>query len=107
MKKSLKILSVIIILLIGFMIFPAKIYATDLTEIPVIGEEGTGTGTGTGTGSGSTIIPVNDDKLADDKVADDKVLPDAGFDSNMVYIIAALAIFAVFAYVKVVKYNVD
>lgn len=102
MKKSLKILSLIIIILLGLMILPMRVYAGDLTPIPVEGEDD---------GSGTTIITgddtSNDDKVADDKVADDKVLPDAGFDSNMIYIISALAIFAVFAYVKVVKYNVE
>ncbi len=119
MKKNLKIISVITVLLLSLVIMPMKVFATgDLTlpnPIPVENNQGgtttgggsdvtTGAGTGETTGGSTDLV---EDKVAEDKVADDKVLPDAGFDQSMIYIIAALVLFAVFAYFKVVKYNLD
>ena len=105
MKKSMKILSIIIILVIGLMLLPVKSYATgDVTVIPIENQNET---TSIITSAESTSTSDTSGILAEDKIADDKVLPDAGFENKMVFIILSLVVFAVFAYVKVVKYNID
>ena len=118
MKKSLKIVSIITVLMLILSFTSLKVYATDeLTPIPIETEgdiTGGPTGETTITDETPTITDteisddkIADDKVAEDKIAEDKVLPDAGFDQSMIYIIAALILFAVFAYIKVVKYNLD
>ena len=115
MKKSIKILSIITILTIGLMLLPLKAYATDsITVIPIEDEEQEQATTivpSTGTTDTDKEADVDkkavDDKVVEDKIAEDKVPPDAGFESNMVFIILSLVVFAVFAYIKVVKYNIE
>lgn len=113
MKRNIKIVSIIVVLLLTFWILPLKVFASGgITPIggegDIIPIEGENDPLGdTGGGGGSTDPVVDDDVLAEDKVAEDKSLPDAGFDHRMIYIITALIVFAVFAYFKVVKYNLD
>ena len=119
MKKNIKILSMVIVLIIMmFSVLSLNVYATLTPADPIpigdINDDNTTpviTNDNTNTNTNNEYAPLNsdvtDDKVVEDKVADDKVLPDAGFDTNMLYIISALIIFAVFAYIKVVKYNVD
>lgn len=104
MKRNVKIFSIILILVITLVALPLKVYASDVTpQIPIEGEEPTPTPTPNPVVTGDET----ENTVAEDKIAEDKTLPDAGFDKNMIYIISALIIFAVFAYIKVVKYNVD
>lgn len=120
MKKNIKILSMVIVLIIMmFSVLSLNAYATLTPADPIpiggdINDDNTtpvitnndNTNTNTNTNTNNEVVALNDE-IAEDKVAEDKVLPDAGFDTNMLYIISALIIFAVFAYIKVVKYNVD
>lgn len=115
MKKNIKILSMVIVLIIMmFSVLSLNAYATLTLADPIpiggdINDDNTtpvitnndNTNTNTNTNTNNEVVALNDE------VAEDKVLPDAGFDTNMLYIISALIIFAVFAYIKVVKYNVD
>lgn len=117
MKKNIKILSMVIVLIIMmFSVLSLNVYATLTPADPIpigdINDDNTtpvitnNENTNTNTNTNNEVVTLNNE-IAEDKVAEDKVLPDAGFDTNMLYIISALIIFAVFAYIKVVKYNVD
>lgn len=111
MKKNIKIL--VIILIIGiFILLPFKVYAGNVTpisnEYPVIEQENITQNTTQNTNpyvenQNNEVTTLTTDK----ELAEDKALPDAGFNKNMIYVITALVIFAIFAYIKVVKYNVE
>ncbi len=112
MKKYIKILSVILLLVLTMTLLPLKVFATgDINPLPV--EEQTNNTVNSGVVNETTDLTKSGDNtevttLGEDKnIAKDKNLPDAGFDRNMIYIISALVVIAVFAYIKVVKYNVD
>lgn len=123
MKKNFIKISLILVLLTTIIVLPLNVFASEFTDVQPIGIEGQQTSNQnttntTNTDNTNSIVEANvnttttsttqnTDKVAEDKIAEDKVLPDAGFDKNMIYIISALIIFAVFAYIKVVKYNID
>lgn len=109
MKRNIKKAIIILVLILTVAVLPLTVYATgDLTPQPIQVEPGTDTTTDTYNNSIiNSGVTENEETIVEDKIAEDKILPEAGFDRNMLYIISALVVFAVFAYIKVVKYNID